>query len=60
MSMSRLTNLGIRLAKAKSSVYTLFDGRGLGLRIEPSGAKRWHFRFYWQYKQQRISFGFNG
>lgn len=55
--MSRLTDLGIRRAKAKSSVYTLSDGRGLGLRIEPSGAKRWHFRFYWQGKQQRISFG---
>lgn len=55
--MSRLTDLGIRRAKAKSLVYMLFDGRGLGLRIEPSGAKRWHFRFYWRGKQQRISFG---
>ncbi|WP_392558307.1 tyrosine-type recombinase/integrase [Orbus mooreae] len=55
--MSRLTDLGIRRAKAKSSVYSLCDGRGLSLRIEPSGAKLWHFRFYWQGKQQRISFG---
>lgn len=55
--MSRLTDLGIRRAKAKSSVYTLSDGRGLSLRIEPSGAKLCHFRFYWQGKQQRISFG---
>jgi len=45
--MSRLTDLSIRRAKAKSSVYTLSDRRGLGLRIEPSGAKRWHFRFNW-------------
>lgn len=56
--MSRLTDLGIRRAKAKASVYTLSDGRGLSLRIEPSGAKLWHFRFYWQGKQQRISFGY--
>lgn len=55
--MSRLTDLGIRRAKAKPSMYTLSDGRGLSLQIEPSGAKLWHFRFYWQGKQQRISFG---
>lgn len=55
--MALLTNLGIHRAKPKDSVYTLKDGRGLSLRIEPNGAKLWHFRFYWQGKQQRISFG---
>jgi len=55
--MKELTDLGIRRAKPKNSVYTLSDGRGLSLRIEPSGAKLWHFRFYWQGKQQRVSFG---
>ncbi|AZS49894.1 DUF4102 domain-containing protein [Entomomonas moraniae] len=54
--MSCLTDLGIRRAKAKSSVYSLSDGRGWGLRIEPSGAEHWHFRFYCQGKQRRISF----
>lgn len=55
--MSLLTDLGIRRAKPKANVYTMSDGRGLSLRIEPTGAKLWHFRFYWQGKQQRISFG---
>jgi integrase len=55
--MKELTDLGIRRAKPKNSVYTLSDGRGLSLRVEPSGAKLWHFRFYWQGKQQRVSFG---
>lgn len=57
VTMTLLTDLTVKRAKAKSSVYSLKDGRGLLLRIEPSGAKRWHFRFYWQGKQQRISFG---
>ena len=52
-----LTDLGICRAKPKQSVYSLKDGRGLLLRVEPNGAKLWHFRFYWQGKQQRISFG---
>lgn len=55
--MSLLTDLGIRRAKPKQSVYSLKDGRGLLLRVEPNGSKLWHFRFYWQGKQQRISFG---
>jgi hypothetical protein len=46
--MALLTDLGIHRAKPKDSVYTLKDGRGLSLRIEPNGAKLWHFRFYWQ------------
>jgi len=37
--MSRLTDFGIRRAKAKSSVYSVCDDHGLSLRIEPSGAK---------------------
>jgi len=35
IGMNRLTNLGIRFAKAKSSVYTLSDERDLTLRVEP-------------------------
>ena len=55
--MMLVTELGIRRAKPKSSVYSLKDGKGLSLRIEPRGGKLWHFRFYWQGKQQRISLG---
>jgi len=55
--MTLLTELGIGRARPKTTVYSLKDGRGLSLRIEPNGAKLWHFRFYWQGKQQRISLG---
>lgn len=52
-----LSDKKVHHAKPKDSVYTLKDGQGLSLRVEPGGAKLWHFRFYWQGKQQRISFG---
>lgn len=55
--MTLLTDSGVRHAKPQSNIYTLSDGRGLSLRVEPNGSKYWHFRFYWQGKQQRVSFG---
>ena len=55
--MAYLTDYKVRRAKPQTSPYSLKDGRGLSLRIEPAGGKLWHFRFYWQGKQQRISFG---
>lgn len=57
MYRTLLTELGIRRAKPKSSVYSLKDGKGLSFRIEPRGGKLWHFCFYWQGRQQRISLG---
>ena len=55
--MALLTDLGICRAKPKYQAYILKSGRCLSLRIEPNSAKLWHFRFYWQGTQQRISFG---
>ncbi|WP_434778954.1 tyrosine-type recombinase/integrase [Neisseria sp. Ec49-e6-T10] len=55
--MTLLSNLTIRNAKPELKAYTLKDGNGLFLRIEPNGTKVWHFRFYWKDKQKLISFG---
>jgi hypothetical protein len=32
-------------------------GAGVQLRVMPSGAKRWYFRFYWCNKRQRLGLG---
>lgn len=55
--MTQLSDLKIRKAQPKDKSYTLADGAGLTLFISPNGSKNWHFRFYWEGKQCRISFG---
>lgn len=52
-----LTDTAIKQAKAASKAYTLTDGDGLSLQVPETGSKRWHFRFQWNSKQQRISLG---
>ncbi|QIQ21480.1 tyrosine-type recombinase/integrase [Zophobihabitans entericus] len=55
--MTLLSDFTIRRAKPAQKAYTIKDGDGLFLRIEPNGSKIWHFRFYWVGKQKLISFG---
>jgi integrase len=52
-----LTDLAVRQAKARGVEYTLGDGDGLALRVTTTGAKYWHFRYFWLGKQKRMSFG---
>ncbi|MFC4623280.1 tyrosine-type recombinase/integrase [Comamonas nitrativorans] len=52
-----LTDIAVRQARPKDRVYTLTDGRGLGLCVKPGGGKSWHFRYYWVGKQKRIALG---
>ena len=40
-----LTQLQITAAKPKAKPYTLSDGQGLALSVQPSGAKLWRFRY---------------
>jgi len=40
-----LTQLQITAAKSKAKPYTLPDGQGLALFVQPSGAKLWRFRY---------------
>lgn len=52
-----LTDTLIRQLKPKNKAYSMNDIDGLSLFIAANGRKSWHFRFSWQSKQSRISFG---
>jgi len=53
-----LTDTAVRQAKPKKDKpYTISDIDGLSLHVAVNGTKSWHFRFSWQDKQPRISFG---
>ncbi|EPK8020287.1 phage integrase central domain-containing protein [Providencia rettgeri] len=55
-----LTDIQIRKAKPKDKVYTLNDGNGLSLLIDPNGSKGWRFRYRFAGKPKMISFGVYG
>ncbi|MND18365.1 Prophage CP4-57 integrase [compost metagenome] len=40
-----LNDMQIRRAKPEAKAYTLGDGQGLSLLIEPNGSKSWRFRY---------------
>jgi len=52
-----LTDAVVRQAKITTKDYTLSDTGGLLLFVSRKGAKKWHFRFSWLGKQQRIALG---
>jgi integrase len=52
-----LSEVKIRTAKPRKSEYKLFDGGGLYLLVTPSGGKYWHFKYRFNGKDKRISFG---
>lgn len=52
-----LTDIQIRKAKPKDKAYTLNDGNGLSLLIEPNGSKGWRFRYRFAGKPKMISLG---
>lgn len=47
----------IRRAKPEAKAYTLGDGQGLSLLIEPNGSKSWWFRYRYAGKPKMISLG---
>jgi len=47
----------IRRAKPEARAYTLGDGQGLSLLIEPNGSKSWRFRYRFAGKPKMISLG---
>jgi len=47
----------IRRAKPEVKAYTLGDGQGLSLLIEPNGSKSWRFRYRFAGKPKMISLG---
>lgn len=52
-----LTDIQIRKAKPKDKAYTLNDGKGLSLLVEPNGSKGWRFRYRFAGKPKMISLG---
>ncbi|ECI6609854.1 DUF4102 domain-containing protein [Salmonella enterica subsp. enterica] len=52
-----LTDLEIRRSKPREKPYTLNDGNGLSLLIEPNGARGWRFRYRFDGKPKMLSLG---
>ncbi|WP_342323680.1 tyrosine-type recombinase/integrase [Kosakonia sp. BYX6] len=52
-----LTDLEIRRSKPRDKPYTLNDGSGLSLLIEPNGSKGWRFRYRFDGKPKMLSLG---
>ncbi|MCL2659722.1 MAG: tyrosine-type recombinase/integrase, partial [Acidobacteriaceae bacterium] len=55
--MNDLTDAKVRTAKTKDKPYTLFDGHGLHLQVQPSGGKLWRWRYRFQGMERLMSFG---
>jgi integrase len=55
----RLTANAVTGLKPRRTRYDITDpgSAGVQLRVMPSGAKRWYFRFYWRNKRQRLGLG---
>lgn len=53
----KLTDSGIRRAKASDKTQRLFDGGGLYLEITPLGSKRWRLKYRFGGKEKLLSMG---
>lgn len=53
----KLTDPVIKAAKPQDKAYTLSDGEGLALHIQPTGAKWWRFRYRFNGKPGLLSLG---
>lgn len=53
----KLTDQKIRQAKPRDVRYTMADGRGLTLVVEPNGSKLWRFRYRFQGKPSTLGLG---
>jgi integrase len=52
-----LTDFKIKSLKPQGRRYSLSDGRGLNLEIQPSGTASWQFRYRFNGKLEKISIG---
>ena len=51
------TDLELRRSKPQEKPYTLSDGGGLSILIEPNGSKGWRFRYRFDGKPKMLSLG---
>ena len=52
-----LTDIAIRSAKPQPKTVRLFDGGGLCLEVSPAGGKWWRWKYRFDGKEKRLSFG---
>jgi Arm DNA-binding domain len=52
-----LTDVTVRIARARERAYKLSDGAGLCLLVQPNGKKWWRFRYKWNGREQMLSMG---
>jgi integrase len=52
-----LSEIKVRNAKPQESAYKLFDGGGLYLFVTPSGGRLWHFKYRFDNKEKKLTFG---
>jgi len=52
-----LSEVKVRSAKPRKNQYKLFDGGGLFLLITPVGGKLWHFKYRFDKKEKKLTFG---
>ena len=53
--VKELTDIKARQAKPKEKEYNLADGKGLYLRVKPSGSKLWIFNYYRPFSKKRAN-----
>jgi hypothetical protein len=52
-----LSEVKVRNSKSKENAYKLFDGGGLFLLVTPTGGKLWHFKYRFDQKEKKLTFG---
>jgi integrase len=52
-----LTDTALRQAKARPTLYRLYDARGLCIEVTSTGSKRWRFRYAHLGKEKSLSLG---
>lgn len=52
-----MSEIKARNAKPQANAYKIFDGGGLYLYITPSGGKLWHFKYRFENKEKKLTFG---
>src|ERR1700674_1039962 len=52
-----LSDIQINKAKTAPKEYKMFDGVGLFLLVTPTGGKLWHFKYRFNGKEKKLSFG---
>jgi len=52
-----LSEATVRTARSRQTTYKIFDGGGLFLLVTASGGKLWHFKYRFDKKEKKLTFG---